>query len=121
MPWQDWVLSIGGFVLLASLMPTVIGPHKPALTTSIMSATIIFIFGVTLATLGLWLTAVANVGNSIAWTVLAVQRYSMMKQERAEPKITIVRPAAPSDGGPDDAGGPQSFIVTEPVRRPHVL
>ncbi len=84
MQWQDWVFSVGGFVLLASLVPTIRGDQKPALTTSVMSAVLIGTFGVTMASLGLWLSAVANVANGLAWAVLAVQRYTMMKRLRAE-------------------------------------
>ena len=37
MQWQDWVFSIGGFVVLVSLIPTIRGDQKPALTTSAMT------------------------------------------------------------------------------------
>ncbi|MPZ48853.1 MAG: hypothetical protein GEU75_06000 [Dehalococcoidia bacterium] len=84
MPWQDWVFSIGGFVILISLIPTIRGDQKPALTTSVMSLAIISIFAVTMATLGLWLSASANAGVAAAWGVMAVQRYQMIKRQRNE-------------------------------------
>lgn len=79
MPWQDWVFSVGGFLILASLIPTLRGDQKPALTTSIMTGALIAVFAVTMATLGLWLSAAANAGNAIAWGILAVQRYRTEK------------------------------------------
>ena len=82
MQWQDWVLSVGAFAILVSLVPTIRGEQKPALTTSIMSTVIVATFGVTMATLGLWLSALANVGISGAWALLAYQRYSAMQRER---------------------------------------
>ena len=84
MQWQDWVFSVGGFILLASLIPTIRGEQKPALSTSIMFAALITIFSVTMATLDLWLSAVANAGNAAAWAVLAVQRYSAVRREKRE-------------------------------------
>jgi hypothetical protein len=82
MQWQDWVLSVGAFAILVSLVPTIRGEQKPALTTSIMSTVIVATFGVTMATLGLWLSALANVLISAAWALLAYQRYAATQRER---------------------------------------
>jgi hypothetical protein len=81
-PWQDWVFSAGGFLILLSLIPTLRGDQKPALTTSVMSAAVVASFAVTMATLELWLSALANGGISLAWGVLAMQRYTVTKRER---------------------------------------
>jgi hypothetical protein len=82
MQWQDWVFSIGGFLLLASLVPTLRRKDKPALGTSVMSAVLIAIFAVTMASLGLLLSAVANGGIALAWAVLALQKYAGVRRER---------------------------------------
>ena len=82
MQWQDWVFSVGGFLILASLVPTIRVDQKPALTTSVMSVGLLSLFSVTMATLGLWLSALANASVAGAWAVLAAQRYSAMKRER---------------------------------------
>jgi hypothetical protein len=50
-PWQDWVFSVGGFIMLLSLLPTLRGEQKPALTTSVMSTALIAFFAFTMATL----------------------------------------------------------------------
>jgi hypothetical protein len=78
--WQDWVFSIGGFVVLLSLVPTIRGDQKPALTTSAMTVVLMGVFTFTMATLGLWLSALANAGIGVAWGVLAVQRYTATKR-----------------------------------------
>jgi hypothetical protein len=70
--WQDWVLSTGAFLVLLSLLPTLRGPHKPALTTSVMTAILGSIMTLTLATLGLWLSAVANGAVSVLWMAIAL-------------------------------------------------
>ena len=82
MQWQDWAMSIGAFAILLSLVPTIRGDQKPALTTSVMSVVILGLFAFTMATLGLWLSSIANVGICFAWAVLAWQRYTAMKRER---------------------------------------
>jgi hypothetical protein len=84
MQWQDWVFSVGGFLIFASLVPTIRGADKPALTTSAFTCVLIFIFTFTMATLGLYLAAVANSSCAIAWGILAYQKYTQVRQERHE-------------------------------------
>ena len=80
MQWQDWVFSLGGFLILASLVPTLRGEQKPALTTGIMSFVLVAIFACTMVTLGLWLSAFANALISLSWGVLAFQRWQSDRQ-----------------------------------------
>jgi hypothetical protein len=82
MPWQDWVFFLGGFVLLAGLLPTVRGPDKPALTTSLMSAFLVTVFAVTMATLGLWLSALSNASVALVWSLIAAQTIGIVRRER---------------------------------------
>jgi uncharacterized membrane protein YqgA involved in biofilm formation len=83
MQWQDWVFSIGGFLILMSLIPTLRGEQKPALTTGVMSFVLVAIFACTMATLGLWFSAFANALISICWGTLALQRYQADQREKA--------------------------------------
>lgn len=103
MPWQDWVLSLGGFVILLSLVPTIRGDQKPALTTSVMTTVIVGVFTVTMATLGLWLSAVANGGIAIAWSVLALQRYQTVRREKHEGILAQIEEEVDVTLGLDDA------------------
>lgn len=75
MPWQDIVLTIGNLFLAASLIPSVISSDKPALTTSLMTGTILFTFGIVYITLSLWASVFAISFSVILWFVLAVQKY----------------------------------------------
>jgi hypothetical protein len=62
-------------------VPTIRGDQKPALTTSVMSCAIVGCFAFTMWTLELWLSAIANAGISVAWGVLAFQRYTAFKRQ----------------------------------------
>jgi len=84
MHWQDWVFAIGGFFVLVSLIPTIRAEQKPALTTSLMTTVLVFIFASTMVTLHLVLAAVTNYGISLAWGVLAYQGYRQQQRSKHE-------------------------------------
>lgn len=79
MSWQDIILSAGSLLLAASLIPSVISNDKPALSTSILTGFILFMFSIVYATLSLWTSVFANSLSVTLWFVLAVQKY---RQER---------------------------------------
>lgn len=73
MPWQDIVISVGQWAMTAALVPSLIGPNKPAVSSSIMTGTLIAIFGITYASLDLWSATVSSGVCALAWFVLAWQ------------------------------------------------
>lgn len=75
MPWQDIILTIGNLFLAASLIPSVISSNKPALSTSLLTGSILFMFAVVYATLSLWVSVFATILNVLLWFVLALQKY----------------------------------------------
>jgi hypothetical protein len=81
MAWQDWAFAVGGFFFIVSLVPTMRGEQKPALTTCIMSVVIVTVFTATMASLELWLSALANAGIAVCWAIISMQRYAMNKRE----------------------------------------
>ena len=89
MQWQDWVFSLGGFLILASLIPTLRGEQKPALTTGVMSFVLVAIFACTMVTLGLWLSAFANGLISLTWGYLAFQRWQSDQQQKTSPLAPV--------------------------------
>lgn len=93
MQWQDWVFSLGGFLILVSLVPTLRGTQKPALGTGVMSFVLVAIFAATMVTLGLWLSAFANALISLFWGVLALQRWQADRASQAEAMETDPEPA----------------------------
>jgi L-lactate permease len=84
MQWQDWVFSLGGFLILVSLVPTLRGAQKPALSTGLMSFVLVAIFAGAMVTLGLWLSAFANALISLSWGFLALQRWQADRASRTE-------------------------------------
>ena len=76
MSWQDLVLAVGGFVIAAGIIPTIVGPVKPAITTS---ATIFVVLGVStvaFASLGLWLTAAGAAIQFVLWGIVLAQTFA---------------------------------------------
>lgn len=71
--WQDYVLAVGAFLFTVALIPTLRGINKPALSTSVMTSAVLWVFAATYATLELWLATIAQVIGACAWAVLAWQ------------------------------------------------
>ena len=74
--WQDLVLAIGGLVLFIGLLPTIHGHAKPPLASSVPIASVLFIFTMTMLSLGFWWSAAGMSLQSGAWVVLAWQRWT---------------------------------------------
>ena len=75
--WQDVIFSIGSVIFAIALLPSVFSNDKPALATSVMTGTVLVIFTITYATLGLWSTAIINGMVSTIWWVLAWQVFRL--------------------------------------------
>ena len=105
MPWQDWVFFLGGLIVLVSLLPTIRGTQKPALATSLTTFVLVAIFAVTMASMNMWLSALINAAISLAWGVLALQRYRndavrrRKVQSRAQSRIVDVPAGSEAGGG----------------------
>lgn len=70
MSWQDAVLTFGGLGFILGLLPTVLGPDKPARLTSIAQGLTLLTFSVTYFTLDLVATAVTTTVNAALWLVI---------------------------------------------------
>jgi CHASE2 domain-containing sensor protein len=64
---------IGGFGFFIGLLPSLIGRRKPERSSGIITGSILLIFGVVYATLGLWLAFTSTMLVSIGWFILAIQ------------------------------------------------
>lgn len=80
MVWQDWILTLGTLVLIVALFPSILGKDKPAISTSLMTGTILLIFAFVYFTLSLWFTAFTTTIACILWAILAFQKYKMIKK-----------------------------------------
>jgi len=74
MCWQDGLFLLGSIILGASLWPSIRGPNKPDVRTSLVQTAILASYGVAYLTLHLWGAAVGIAVNTLGWTVLLVQR-----------------------------------------------
>jgi hypothetical protein len=75
MNWQDLIFTIGQFIFVIALIPTIRGKDKPAFITSLITTIILFSFAATYLTLKLWGSAIFASLNATAWVILAIQKY----------------------------------------------
>lgn len=80
MTWQDIVLTLGSWVFIFALIPSVIGKDKPAFNTSLITGVTLLAFVFTYTSLSLWMTAFAQLIVAILWLVLAYQKYQAIKR-----------------------------------------
>lgn len=75
MMWQDYIFTIGSFVFIIALIPSILSKDKPAIASSISTALVLTIFSFTYFSLSLWLTTITTAGTAMAWHILAFQKY----------------------------------------------
>jgi hypothetical protein len=91
MIWQDILLAAGGWVLAAALIPTLIGREKPALSSSLLTGSVLASFAFAYYTLELWNAALSTAALTAIWLLLAVQawrarsRQAMLESEHGRP------------------------------------
>lgn len=72
--WQDLVLAIGSIIFVIALVPSVAGKNKPALSTSLLTGTVLVVFGISYLTLTLWYAATTTFMTAVMWYILAAQK-----------------------------------------------
>ncbi|MCB9822467.1 hypothetical protein H6801_03845 [Candidatus Nomurabacteria bacterium] len=80
MSWQDIVIAVCQFAFLPSMLPTILGREKPALSTSIMNFVLVSVITLTLFTLKLWLSVVSGAMIALIWLILAIQQWQIRKK-----------------------------------------
>lgn len=75
MIWQDWVLGATTIIFSISLLPSILGKEKPAISTSLTTGLTLILVVFTQATLSLWFAATASATASFLWLTLAVQKF----------------------------------------------
>ena len=80
MIWQDWVLSTGSLIFSIALVPTVLGKEKPAISTSLLTGSVLLIYAFVYATFSLWFSAISVMITGILWLTLLVKKYRQIKQ-----------------------------------------
>ncbi len=117
MAWQDMVLAIGGFIIAAGIIPTILSPAKPPIATSTIIVATLAVFTLTFATLGLWFTVAATAVQAVLWGIVLAQSLRARAASSAEigitePVVTIAPlgfeefepPVASSPGGGAEPG-----------------
>lgn len=73
MIWQEAVFAVGSLLFSVALLPTLRAPSKPALSTSLMTGSILLVFAFAYATLDLWYAAATGSVTAGIWLTLAWQ------------------------------------------------
>lgn len=73
--WQDWIITIGQALFIVALVPAVLAKEKPPLLTSLLSAAVLFVFGIVYITLSFWFAALSTTGTGVLWAILAFQKW----------------------------------------------
>ena len=84
MTWQDILFSIGSWIFIVALFPSLLSKDKPPVSTSILTGTILLFYALTYSTLHLWMTLVSTGILAIAWLVLGGQKYLTNKKIQSE-------------------------------------
>lgn len=71
--WPDWLLAGANVAFLVALVPTLLGPGKPALATSASTAALLAACALAYVRLGAWQGALAALATALAWGWLAWQ------------------------------------------------
>ena len=79
LPWQEVVFTVGGFMFFVALLPSIFSDNKPALSTSLMTASFLSLFVVAFAKLDLWWSAGAQALGALAWWILTIQSWFTQK------------------------------------------
>ncbi|HVX24356.1 MAG TPA: hypothetical protein VG992_03380 [Candidatus Saccharimonadales bacterium] len=81
MQWQDYVIAVGSILFIIALMPSVLGKNKPALSTSVMTGSVLMVFAITYTTLHLWFAGITTALTAIQWFILAIQKYQQKPEK----------------------------------------
>jgi hypothetical protein len=81
MAWQDIVLSIGSWIFIFALFPSIFGKDKPPLSTSVITGFVLISYVFVYFTLHLWLSMASTGIMVAAWLTLAVQKYLQKNKE----------------------------------------
>lgn len=73
MKWQDKVFSVGEIVFLTGLIPSLLTDQKPAATTSLATAIMLYGFMFVHASYGLWVTFTLTAITATIWLALGIQ------------------------------------------------
>jgi len=74
MIWQDFVMGVGAWMFFIALLPAIKSNDKSPTSTSLLTAGVLSVYVVCMATLGLMLSAVSTAITAACWWILFVQK-----------------------------------------------
>ena len=74
MLWQDIVLMVSFFGFAIALIPSIRSKQKPTRSSCALTLFLLTLCGVSFATLGLWLSFLAEITAMLAWGILLFQK-----------------------------------------------
>jgi hypothetical protein len=89
MLWQDIVITLGGWIFIIALLPSIFSNDKPAVATSLLNTIVLIAFVVTYISLGLVVSGITMSITAFLWFILMIQKYISNKKEK-NVKITTV-------------------------------
>jgi hypothetical protein len=81
MHWQDWVLTIGSFVFIIALIPSLMSKDKPALFTSLLTGFFLCLYTGVYASLNLRSSTISTGILALAWLMLGVQKFLQTRKK----------------------------------------
>ena len=75
MTWQDIVFSVGSWIFIIALLPSLFGKDKPPLSTSVLTGSVLLVYALTYLSLDFWLSVASTGILAIAWLALGVQKF----------------------------------------------
>lgn len=103
--WQDWVMGVGTIVLWLALLPTLMGPAKPAFSTSLITGGMLFLIALGDWSLNLPLAASFTALSALSWLTLAGQAYHPRVR-----RVSSLPPPTLYDQERPDSSLPQSCL-----------
>ena len=86
MHWQDIVFSIGSWIFAIALVPSILSKtDKPALSSSLLTASLLTLYVPTYASLHLVVSAISGGVIATAWWSLAYQKWKLNKEKNSGP------------------------------------
>jgi hypothetical protein len=78
---QDLILTAGSLIFALALLPSIFSKNKPALSTSLLTAVVVYIFAGVYISLNLWFTAITTLITGSCWSILALQKWLQAKSK----------------------------------------
>lgn len=81
--WQDLVLAASLFGFNVALLPSIFSKHKPALTTSLLTALFQLAGFAVYINLALWYSAAMSFVNFTLWSILSIQKLKFCSRAKS--------------------------------------